>query len=632
MRISLLTLCSVVCFSLNAAAQYTVPPIENAEKFDKQYAPIQPTAGQFEFIGFRNPPSDDLNWLPSLSKISKNESDNDEMLERIKAEKAKLRAMANTSGTEIAGKTTVFTAPTVSTNFAGINNGGGNTPLDNTIAISNGGKIVAFVNSKVSYYTTTGTATYTKDIVTLINDATLSTNMCDPKVIYDNVKDRFYFYVQTCDALSSTSKVIVGFSKTNDPAAGWYIYKLTGNPLNDNSWFDYPKMGISTNDLYITGNLFFDGAAHTYNQSVVYQIAKDSCLVGGTMSWQFFANITGGFTINPASYGITGSYGPGIYLVSNAGNTFAGGQIKLYQVTNTKASGTAVLNTFNVVTNSYTAPGDADQQGTTIKLGTGDSRVLDAFYLKGIVHFVFNTDAGSGYSGISYNRLSVRSLTDTVVIYGTPGTADQAFPALAAMTNDSNDKSVIIAFNETSRTFYPRTCAIAVSHKMQFSAPVVVKAGVGYIDYFGTSSSTPERWGDYTGMCKKYNDVPAALWMAGMYGSNTNKWSQWIAKLSNKTNIGVPTVAGAADEVKVFPNPVFEDYHVTFTLSERQALNINITDIQGKVVKDLYAGNADAGENRFTFNKANLSTGVYFLNISGNGNLIKTERIVIENK
>ena len=99
---------------------------------------ILPTPLEIKFMGFRNPPSTDQVWQPNLTLISKNESEDNELLEKIKEKKQKLRNAATAAGfpppsakTTLAGGYT----PVVSTNFNGLSNGGAETPLDNTIAI-----------------------------------------------------------------------------------------------------------------------------------------------------------------------------------------------------------------------------------------------------------------------------------------------------------------------------------------------------------------------------------------------------------------------------------------------------------------------------------------------------------------
>ena len=618
-------LVAVCCSPVAIAQQYPKPPIEAKDKLTGQNQPTLAKPGQSKFVGFSNPPSDDLKWQASLSKISANESDNDELLEKIKNIKNKAKFHDNIPS-QPAAKTTVA-APSLGANFYGLNNGGTNTPLDNTIAISNAGIIVAFVNHKIGYYTTTGTLTYSKDLYTLINDATLTNSICDPKVIYDNTADRFIFYSQVCDAMSAHSFVIIGFSKTNDPSAGWFFYEFTGNPLNDLSWFDYPKMAISNDELFVTGNLFYDAGG--YNQSVIYQLDKAQGYAGAaSVSWQFWSGVTG-FTILPVSYGQTGSYGPGIYLVSTAGTTSGSSNIHLYEITNNIASGTAVLNSYNVPTPTYSNSGDAAQSGTTRLLNTGDCRSLDGFYLNGIIHFVYNTDAGSGYCGASYNRLTVSSATNVSATFANVGNTDICYPAIASASNSVTDASVIMAFNESGSGIFPRTCAVTCDNSMAWSAPLIVRNGDTYVHYSWATTST-DRWGDYNGMCRKYNSSPAVLWMAGMYGSVTAShiWSQWIAQLSQGVISGISANNTEESKVNVYPNPVVENFDVVFSAEQRQQVTISLFDAQGKLVANLYTGIVEAGKNMFSFNKAGLAKGSYVLNIKGITSS-KNEKVII---
>ena len=615
--------------SLTSSGQQGLPEVNAPEKAGPVYYPADLAPGQAEFIGFRNVQSDDLSWQPSLGKISENESEDDELLRKIKAAKNRLKAQ-QTDATVTANKTTIV-APTLDTNFVGVTTSSSSTPLDNTLAVSNGGIIISCVNSRVSYYTTAGgAATYTKDLYNFVSDFTLTNNMCDPKVIYDPVSDRFIFYTQICDLVPRNSYIVVGCSKTNNPSAGWYFYKVTGNPLADNSIFDYPKMGISNDEIFITGNLFrISGSSSTFNTSIIYQIAKAPCYSGGTISIKRYTGVSNAFTFMPCSYAIQGSYGPGIFLVSAAGNTSGSTDYRLFRISNNIASGSASLAGYYATCSPYSTAGDAFQQGTSHLLNTGDCRVQDGYYLHGYVTFVHNVDVGSGYCGLMLARIRTSDATTVLQsAYGAVGTIDRAYGALAHMTNDSLDQSAFVAFNETAKTFYPRASAASVSHTGTWSSTTIVKAGTASVNYgFGGAS---DRWGDYTGMCKKYNANPYTAWMAGMYGTTGNKWNQWIAKLKGTPSTDVQEIeTEKTNNASVFPNPVYEDFSVKFDISTRRQITVNITDMQGKVVADLFSGIADAGENIFSFNKANLSPGMYSLNIYGDSKLIKNEKIVI---
>jgi hypothetical protein len=583
-----------------------------------------------KFLGLRVAPSDPKLWKTSLNNVSgsENESENEELLEQIKEKKNNLK-FANASNAPEQKSTAV--TPLVSTNFGGLDNSGNNTPLDNTIAISNGGIIVVCINSMIAYADVNGNVISGGgpfELYSLINDNTLPNNICDPKVIYDPDADRFIFYAQTCDGVSATDKIILGFSKSNTPSAGWWVYEFTGNPLNDNSWWDYPKMAVSSDELFVTGNLFYEGSG--YNQSVVYQIQKAPCYAGTNTQSQYWYNINGNpFTILPVGTGIGSDYGPaGIYLVSTAGATNGSTNINLYHINNNIASGTATMSYNTITTTNYSTAGDAAQPSPGKNLNTGDCRALDGFYQNGIIHFVFNSDIGSGYCGINYNRLNVSSNTNTSSTFGLSGSYDYCYPAVAPIGTTGNDQSVIIAFNRSGSSLNPETRVVAVDGAGTWSNSVQVKAGATYI-YYNWYSGATERWGDYTGICRKRNEQ--ACWMSGMYANVSQYWGQWIAKIGGQYN-GVQNVNADATNAKVYPNPVVDNYNVEFDLAEKGQIFINITDMQGKVVKELYKGGAQQGKNIFSFDKANLPNGTYLLNIYNNSNTIKNERIVITGK
>ncbi len=625
-----------IVIAISGRAQYEKATIEATDHLVKEKSGLHPKDIEAVFIGFRNPPSNDALWQPILTKVSKNESENDELLEKIKEEKFKLRSGAVPTPKSAEKTTAVPKSPVVGTNFAGINNSASMTPLDNTIAISDKDTIVAMANSQVQYYSSTGTSLYNKNLWNFVGDGTLTNDLCDPKVIWDNKARRFICYCQVCDLVAGHSKIVCGFSKTSNPMDGWYFYEFSGDPLGVGDIWDYPKMAVSTDELFVTGNLFAANSG-PFDQSVILQIQKTPCFSGATPLTKLWSGINSGsitpFTIMPLGYGQSGSYGPGIYAVSFTGNDFVGGHLGLYDITN-KIGGTpaAVLNTYDIPIPGYSAPSNAPQMGGSLPLNTGDQRVLDGFYLKKTAHFVHNIDAGSGYCGFDYFRLDLPSLTVTTeATLANVGTSDYCYPAIASAVNDSVDNSVVIAFNETSSSLYPRTCVVACDKNGTYSAPVVVKSGLSFINYgFG---GTSERWGDYTGMCKRFGDPTASVWMAGMYGgaAPTHKWMQWIAKITPK-NVGVDPVAIEKTNAQVFPNPVTDRYEVKFDITERQSIIINLTDMQGRTIVQLYEGIVEVGANSFSFEKGSLANGIYSLNIVGANTNIKNEKIVISGK
>ncbi len=574
-------------------------------------------------------PTSDLKWKPALTKkiISSEPQEPDaELIEKIKAEKLILKSQSIGNKSENSEKSIEAFTPIVGTNYLG-NLNTGFSPLDNNIAISNGGIIVSVSNDVIEYDDMSGTNLYYNPLLTFINDASI-TGVCDPVVHYDAGSDRFILFCQT-SPLGSNSRILIFFSQTNDPnTGGWWYYNFTGDPLSNGDAFDYPKLAVSTDELFITGNLFSEPSG-TFDQSVIYQINKIGGYAGGSANYVCYTGISGNpFTLLPVSYGQNGNYGPGIYLIAT---TSAGGStIKLYQITN-NLSNSPVLNYYSVSTTAYSVAADAQQLGTTCLLNTGNCRALSGFYLfnagVGTIHFVFHSDIGSGWHGINYNRLNVNTQTNQSSTYGLVGSYDYCYPSVVSFATTPADNSVMIGFGRSGSTIYPEVRVVNCDNSMNWSSSTLVKASAGYVSY---TSSTNERWGDYTGTTRNHSSSTPSIWMNGMFGNSSNHWDTWVAEIHVPADAGINEIT-KPNSLKVFPNPIAETFNVNFTLSESTNLNISIVDITGKLVKELYNGKGFEGENNFSFNKSNLTNGTYFIIIKNNKSIFKNEKIIISN-
>lgn len=544
-----------------------------------------------------------------------------EEIRKIKEEKNLLKQTSQKANGEniddAAGEKT--TAPTIGTNFEA-NWSYYGAPPDNTIAISNSGYIVTANNDGIEYYDESGNAIYSEYWEDFFNDGSLTDMLFDPRVIYDSEADRF-FLVVLHGSTSTKSKVIICFSKSNNPGDGWWTYKLTGNPYSNSCWFDYPNIGYSTNEVYVSGNLFSD--SDYYNRTVLYQIPKDACYAGGTVNWQYWST-TQAFTLVPASYGVEGSYGPGIYLVSSD----AGGNssITLWNLTD-DMSGNPALNGYTVSTSSYSPSGDASQLGTSDLLDNGDCRIQNAFYMEGILQYTLHTDIGGGWNGIMYNRLKIASLENQSQTFGSQGNYDYSYPSIAAYATSSYHQGVMIAFLRSSSAIYPELRVVAVDEANQWSPSVQVKAGETFINW----GSGSERWGDYTGIARRHNSASGRVWLAGCYGAKIygyDTYKTWVAEIYSSATAKLEEKNNIQNAV-IYPIPVYDLMNISFNIDEREEVTIDICDASGKIVKLLYKGTPKTGENLLTFNRGALNSGIYFVTIKTNSKIIKNEKIII---
>ncbi|HLG35715.1 MAG TPA: hypothetical protein VI757_12605, partial [Bacteroidia bacterium] len=280
---------------------------------------------EVKFKGLYNPPSVDLKWKPILkNQVPENDIVYDEKLEALKRENAKIKKEWEEQRKSLKDeKSLQAVTPVIGINYLG--NPYNGCPPDNSIAISNGGIIVATANSTIEYDDMSGNNlywNYLEGTSGFFGDTL--TSICDASVIYDSGADRFIMVTQTCHGNSTSSEVIICFSQTNNPQNGWWVYRFNGDVLNDNHWFDFPRIAVSTNEVYVSGNLFTN-TPYAFYQTCLFQMTKSVGYSGGSYNatnsgvWTGINDGDGNpsFTLVPVQYGQQGNYGPGVYLVSN---------------------------------------------------------------------------------------------------------------------------------------------------------------------------------------------------------------------------------------------------------------------------------------------------------------------------
>jgi Zn-dependent metalloprotease len=78
----------------------------------------------------------------------------------------------------------------------------------------------------------------------------------------------------------------------------------------------------------------------------------------------------------------------------------------------------------------------------------------------------------------------------------------------------------------------------------------------------------------------------------------------------------------------VYPNPAQNLLHVSFTLQDNENVKLQLTDITGKLVREINPL-ATKGENNLSLNLEGIDNGIYFLNIYSNGALSGTKKVAV---
>ena len=514
----------------------------------------------------------------------------------------------------------------------------GGTPPDNSMAVSNGGIIVSADNATMEIYDGDAADPYLSiltshyDFFNFLSPPPTG-NIYDPKVLYDSGSDRF-IYMILHGTSSAQTELLICFSQSNNPNQdGWWVYRIQANPGHPGSWFDYPNIAVSNNELYISGNMFTDAGQNSGN--VVFQIEKNACYQGGNINYQYWSNIVGqgnetAFTIVPLSWGQQGNYGPGVLMVANE-TSEPSDRIMVFDLTNDMSSSNETINAYDANTSSFDVGGYAAQSGSNILLDIGDNRIQNGFYMEGVIHLVFTGDIGQGWNGIHYKRIDISDLSVQSKTYGLVGTYDYCYPAVASSGSTVLDRSVTIGFLRSGQSIFPEFRAVNCDHGMEWSNSTTIKTGEDFVNIGGSS---PDRWGDYTGISRR-NGANRTVWASGCYGQSgntfgvNNGWNAWIAELTDGNAPASVKPTSDRQPLRVYPNPTVERFSIEFEMKERADALIEIYDMQGKLVKTLLNDNLKPGNKTLHFNRNALNAGIYNIIVKLNNNTIDHEELII---
>jgi hypothetical protein len=561
-----------------------------------------------------------------------------EYIEKIKGEVEKKYPKKDISGSSFKLNNSLSVdTPLVITGFEGnpFENG---VPNDNNLAISNDGMLISAINSSLYFFDTQNDTLLNHVSLSAFSD-TLQVNpeQYDPKLLYDPGTDRFVV-VCLSGFLDSTSNIIVGFSQTNDPLGLWNLYYLPGNLLADSSWSDFPAIALTEDELFITVNLLKNNESWqtAFKQSVIWQVNKNSGYNGQSLQTKLWSDIKfAGIPIrnNNPFQGGSRLTGPDIYLMSDKNFAVQNDTMFLLHVSNVLSDTTATLTVNALMSDkTYGMPPKAMQPMNQL-LETNDARVLGGFIENNKIQFVGNTvDTLTGFVTFFHGIVSNVSGSPSIHLTLMTDTLEYGYPNISYTGKNSSNNSAIITVNYTSAHTYPGFCSFYYNDNGEYSKRVNLKSGNTYINIL----SGPDRWGDYSGNQRKYND-PGKVWVAGTFGKYKStapfnlkrQLGTWIAELQKQNDEIAITIPEYFD-LLTYPNPSTDIISVELFVPYDAVINVSLYDISGKLVKCLLNGTATAGKNLLIFSTLPLRKGVYFLTIKGPNSIFLTKKIVKE--
>lgn len=509
--------------------------------------------------------------------------------------------------------------PEIKRSFNGRPLGGSGVPNDNSMAISNDGIIVSAINTTVTILDSDGNTLKFRSLSGMVaGQLGLLDRFYDPKVLYDPIADRFIL-VFLEGSNSNDTRIIVGFTQSNDPTGLWNFYQINGRPLGGNTWSDYPIIAHNGEDLFITVNLLRDNESwqEGFIESFIWQVNKQSGYEGQTLERQLFSGITYNgkslWSICPVQPALDWNTKE-MYLLSVRPGDASNDTVFLHKITNSLSSGQAEHQLSVLRSNlEYGVPPSAFQPEVGFRLQTNDTRVLSATLLGDKIHFVQSSLVPENFSsGIYHGVISqLNSLPMVEASLISNDKLDYAYPSISYTGFDNEDlNSMLITFSHVGEEDFAGT-SMAFHNGLGglgsiYSDPGIVKVGDGLINTFVADSL--ERWGDYTDIQRKYNEK-GVLWLAGSYGDENDLNNVWIAEILAINDL--PLV----NRVVTYPNPAYSSVRIAANFDSDQMVDLELSDAKGAIVKKIEDQQAKAGGADFILNTYGLESGMYVLSI-----------------
>jgi hypothetical protein len=461
---------------------------------------------------------------------------------------------------------------TINTSFAGLNRvtgaGGGFiwVPPD-TVVAKGPAKVLEAVNSALRLFTTGGGVIQTMDLNTFFSYAAGGDSdrvLFDPKVFYDRnaTNPRFYIVALDAETNPNISRIYVAVSRSTNPAnlnaANWCRYFIDGRrnvgTVNE-SWADYPGLGVGRDALLITANQF-RFSNNTFTFAIIRALNKNilsnnagGCPASNTIplfTWQPSATLGDGtvFTLQPAqSYtsptSFTGTTNPA-YIINTIAGTSA--TYRVWRIRNVAGGAPTLGGPVNLLGNfTYALPPLARQSGggTTSLLDTGSQRMVQAAGVGNAIYGVHGTACQFSASTIlescvRYIRLLVGqngagALTAAISQQITFGGGDNIFYFWPGIAVNLAQKIMVVWQRSSTTSFLSAWRTGKTLSALGFEPPVAIRNGT-------CTQTAYTRTGDYVGA--QTDPGGTTFWVAGEMaialtaGGTGCNWGTWIQQLT----------------------------------------------------------------------------------------------------
>ncbi|HEV2352564.1 MAG TPA: choice-of-anchor D domain-containing protein [Terriglobia bacterium] len=401
-------------------------------------------------------------------------------------------------------------------------------PPDSQIAAGPSYVVVA-VNSLLAIYDKSGILQGSfQNFSSFFSSLGIAGEIFDPRIIYDQTDQRFILSAGEIDFTNLTNgHVLLAVSATSDPTGTWHKFAINSmgrtSDNKENTFPDFPGLGLSSSAVYITTNQFSltqaclstDTEGCYFSDAWIKVIGLPELLAGNpALNITAFTNVQtadafAAFAIQPAlTYGSSSDE----FLVAARFDNYTGTALNLFAI---PTSGTPTLSTADVAVPAYQYPSDALQSGGDNAIPTNDYRPLNAVWSNGSMFLGQNAySSGSTGSGVAarWYQITLSDLASASLAQS--GDINGVFCAYYPAVSVKADGTLGIAFTTSSQfqfassAFTAREPSDALGTTRSYS---IYWVGGGPYDEVGGQN----RWGDYSGISEDPDGN--SLWMITEY-------------------------------------------------------------------------------------------------------------------
>lgn len=493
----------------------------------------------------------------------------------------------------------------------------GTHPNDNHIAISTSGKLVSVSNSQICVYRADGTLLKKSSLQAFADTLGANRIKYDPRVLYHPPIDRFVV-VFLSGTEAAHSQIIIGFSATASPEGAWHLYSLPGNPplAQASVYADYPQIGLSSKDLFISTNLFDD--SNDLFGAGIWQIATKNGFSGDSLLVKTHL-LPGVHSLTPI-HGIPDLQDVPFYFMRKS-KLQGSDRFQFYEIRTSLDQGGIMAPTLSLRSGTdYFLSPDNSQKESSQLLNNGDSRIQAAYRIDSSCYFVMPTRHQNrpaiylGHLHLHPNGLSQSAFSASIIAHDT---LELAFPNLtfAGYRSGTQKHAHAITFNYSSPFHYPGNGLVYVDTSGRVSSFSLNKQSQTFTG--SGDIHTPFRWGDYTGITSRW---PGEIWTAGYYIRTDGNNSSWLSqhKVGDNPLMNLHQPLSVSDGIrKIYPNPASDHFQLELEIPRAGVYSFDVIDLQGRLVTRLLEDKLWPGKASLRFSTAALSKGIYFIKIVG---------------